>query len=88
MFRLEGEVGYKRAKSDDFRLNPAFVDAYEAATGATLTDTTFDLNSHTSVLSGMLTGLVDFDAGGVGIYGGAGVGRARVKLLGDSDSAW
>jgi opacity protein-like surface antigen len=88
MFRVEGELGYKRAKSDNFRLNPAFVDAYEAATGVTLTDTTFDLNNHTSVLSGMLNGLVDFDAGGVGIYGGAGVGRARVKLLGDSDSAW
>jgi opacity protein-like surface antigen len=88
MFRLEGELGYKRAKSDNFRLNPAFVDAYEAATGVTLTDTTFDLNKHTSVLSGMLNGLVDFDAGGVGIYGGGGIGRARVKLLGDSDSAW
>jgi opacity protein-like surface antigen len=88
MFRLEGELGYKRAKSSDFRLNPAFVDAYEAATGVTLTDTSFDLNSHTSVLSGMVNGLVDFDAGGVSIYGGGGFGRARVKLLGDSDSAW
>ncbi len=88
MFRVEGELGYKRAKSDDFRLNPAFVDAYEAATGVTLTDTTFDLDSHTSVLSGMINGLVDFDAGGVSIYGGGGFGRARVKLLGDSDGAW
>jgi opacity protein-like surface antigen len=88
MFRLEGELGYKRAKADDFHLNPAFVDAYEAATGVTLTDTSFDLNGHTSVLSGMLNGLVDFDAGGVSIYGGAGFGRARVKLLGDKDNAW
>jgi opacity protein-like surface antigen len=88
MFRLEGELGYKRAKSDEFRLSPAFVDAYETATGVTLTDTSFDLNDHTSVFSGMVNGLVDLDVGGVAIYGGGGFGRARVKLLGDSDNAW
>ena len=88
MFRLEGELGYKRAKTDSLRLNPDFVDAYETATGVTLADTNFDLNDHVSVLSGMVNGLVDFDAGGFGIYGGAGVGRAQVKLMGDSDHAW
>jgi len=88
MFRLEGELGYKRAKSDDFHLSPAFVDAYETATGVTLTDNDFDLDSHVSVLSGMLNGLIDFDAGGIGIYGGGGFGRANVKLMGESDGAW
>jgi opacity protein-like surface antigen len=88
MFRLEGELGYKRAKNDSLHLNPDFVAAYEAATGVTLADTDFDLNDHVSVLSGMVNGLVDFDAGGFRLYGGGGVGRASVKMLGDKDSAW
>lgn len=88
MFRVEGELGYKRAKTDTLRLNPDFVDAYETATGVTLTDTNFDLDNHVSVLSGMVNGLADFDVGGFGVYGGAGIGRARVKLLGDKDNAW
>ena len=88
MFRVEGELGYKRAKTDSLHLNPTFVTAYENATGVTLADTDFDLNGHVSVLSGMVNGLVDFDAGGFGIYGGAGIGRAHVKLMGDSDNAW
>jgi opacity protein-like surface antigen len=87
MFRLEGELGYKRAKSDA-RLNPDFVDAYEAATGVTLEDSDFDLSDHTTVLSGMVNALVDADLSGVGIYGGGGFGRAKVKAFGDSDSAW
>jgi opacity protein-like surface antigen len=87
LFRLEGELGYKRSKTDP-RINSNFVTAYQNATGVTLTDSDFDLNDHVSVLSGMVNGLVDFDAGGIGIYGGAGFGRANVKMLGDSDSAW
>jgi len=88
MFRLEGELGYKRAKNDSLRLSPGFVAAYEDATGVTLANTDFDLNNHTTVVSAMVNGLVDFDIGGVGIYGGGGFGRARVKMLGDRDSAW
>ena len=37
----------------------------------------------------MVNGLVDFGGnGGVGAYAGAGIGRAKVKQLGDSDNAW
>ena len=37
----------------------------------------------------MVNGLVDFGGnGGVGGYAGAGIGRAKVKQLGDSDNAW
>ena len=37
----------------------------------------------------MVNGLLDFGGnGGVGAYAGGGFGRARVKELGDSDSAW
>ena len=88
MFRIEGELGYKRANLDSLHLNPAFVTAYDAATGVTLTDSDFNLNDHVTVLSGMVNGLVNVDAGGVKLYGGGGVGRAQVKMLGDKDNAW
>ena len=88
MFRIEGELGYKRANLDSLHLNPDFVTAYETATGVTLGDSDFDLNDHVTVLSGMVNGLVNVNAGGVNLYGGGGVGRARVKLLGDKDNAW
>jgi opacity protein-like surface antigen len=87
MFRLEGELGYKRAKSQA-EVNPAFVSAYNAATGVTLTDSNFDLSDHTTVLSGMVNGLVNADLGGVNLYGGGGVGYAHVKQFGDSDNAF
>ena len=88
MFRIEGELGYKRANLDSLHLNPDFVTAYEDATGVTLADTDFNLNDHVTVLSAMLNGLVDVDAGGVRLYGGGGFGRANVKMLGDKDNAW
>jgi opacity protein-like surface antigen len=87
MFRLEGELGYKRAKNEA-RLNPAFVSAYDTATGVTLTDSDFDLGSHVTVLSAMLNGLVDADLGGFSLYGGGGLGYAKVKQFGDSDHAF
>ena len=89
MFRLEGELGYKRAKLDHANFNDAFVTAFNTGAGTSFTDADFDLNGHTSVLSGMVNGLLDFGGnGGVGGYVGAGAGRARVKELGDSDNAW
>ncbi|MGN6156088.1 MAG: outer membrane protein [Sphingomicrobium sp.] len=87
MFRLEGELGYKRANSK-VRVNPSFVTAYDAATGVTLIDSDFDLSRHTTVLSAMVNGLVNADLGGFNIYGGGGVGYAKVKEFGDSDSAF
>ena len=83
MFRVEGELGYKRASIDDVRLSTAL--------GANLgvTDANFDFDSRGTVLSLMANGLVDFgdDDGWAGYIGG-GVGRARVKLAGDRDSAF
>ena len=91
MFRLEGELGYKRAKNKSVRLSDTFVTAFNAGAGTTLTSDDFDLGGHTSVLSGMVNGLVDFGGnGGVGAYAGGGLGYARVKEFGESDSglAW
>lgn len=88
MFRIEGELGYKHAKLDELQFDQDFIDAYQDATGDDLTGVDFDLGGHVSVLSAMLNGLVDFDAGGLRVYGGGGFGRASVKLLGDKDGAW
>ena len=89
MFRLEGELGYKRSALKSARFNNAFITAFNTGAGTSFTGDEFDLNGHTSVLSGMINGLVDFGGnGGVGAYAGGGFGRARVKELGDSDSAW
>ena len=89
MFRLEGELGYKRAKLKNVTVDNAFLTGVNTPSGNTFGTTAFDLNGHTSVLSGMVNGLVDFGGdGGVGGYAGAGIGRAHVKQLGDSDNAW
>jgi opacity protein-like surface antigen len=89
MFRVEGELGYKRAKNKSFEVDPAFLTLVNTGSGTVFTDDDFDLSGHTSVLSGMVNGLVDFGGdGGVGASIGGGFGRARVKSLGDSDSAW
>jgi opacity protein-like surface antigen len=88
MFRLEGELGYKRAKLDNIDFDAATLTAINTASGNTLTSEDFGVRGKASVLSAMLNGLVDFDAGGFGAYVGAGIGRARVRELGDADNAW
>ena len=92
MFRLEGELGYKRAKLNGIDVDPLLLDIIEDELGEDVTQDDLDLDGRTTVWSGMLNGLVDFNLGGVGAYVGAGAGRANVKLSGggdsDSDNAW
>lgn len=89
MFRVEGELGYKRAANKSLRFDQGFLTDVGTGSGGTVTDATFDLNGHSSVLSGMVNALLDLGGdGGVGASIGGGFGRARVKSLGDSDSAW
>ena len=102
MFRLEGELGYKRASVNDFEIDDSDIAALNAALNrpsaapdpgapglAPLSADDFDLNGRTSVLSAMINGLLDFGQDdGWGGFIGAGFGRARVKQFGDSDSAW
>jgi opacity protein-like surface antigen len=88
MFRLEGELGYKHSKLKNARFDPAFITAFNTGAGTTFIGDEFDLRGKTTVLSGMVNALLDF--GGNGSFGGSiggGVGYARVKELGDSDSA-
>ena len=101
-FRVEGELGYKRAKLDEFQFDSGDITAINTALNrpagvgdptvpglAAITASDFDLNGRVSVLSGMVNALADFgDENSVSFYAGGGFGRARVKALGDSDSAW
>ena len=85
-FRLEAELAFKRAKLDDLELDEDFQDDIDDDDD--VGEDEFDLAGRAKVRSIMANGLVDFDAGGFRVYGGGGVGRARVKQLGDRDSAW
>ncbi|MGI8705877.1 MAG: outer membrane beta-barrel protein, partial [Sphingomicrobium sp.] len=76
MFRLEGELGYKRAKIDEIELDQSFIDDYEDATGVDLSNVDFDIDGSTKVTSAMVNALVDVDAGGLALYAGGGIGRA------------
>src|SRR5947209_11555175 len=101
MFRLEGELGYKRANVKSFTQDTTFATGVTTAlnpTGATQTTTfvyptgnlsTFNLGNNVSVWSGMINGLLDFgNSNGLSFQVGAGIGRARVKTFDISDSAW
>ena len=101
-FRLEGELGFKRARLDEFSVDNDFAAALNAGlnrpsaapdTGApgqpALVGTDFDLDGKVKVRSYMLNALLDFgDEDGLSFYAGVGAGRARVKFAGDSDGAW
>ena len=101
-FRLEGELGFKRAKLDDFEVDGEFVDALNVALNrpsvapdpgapglAPLVATDFTLDGRVRVVSGMVNGLLDFgDEDGLSFYAGAGLGRARVRFAGIRDGAW
>src|SRR5207248_5596302 len=100
IFRIEGELGYKRSKLKSISTSPTFSTAVVTAlnpTGTTgtafvfptNTASTFNLNGNVSVFSAMLNGLIDVgDENGVSFRAGAGIGRAWVKELGKSDNAW
>ena len=96
MFRLEGELGYKRAKMKNRTVSSSFVNAINTGAGTTYstttsTLTTFGLNNHTSVWSAMVNALADFGGNdSIGGYVGAGAGYANVHQFGGSNGgfAW
>lgn len=86
MFRLEGELGYKRASLDRLSVPRATLDAISDAIGVPVTGDDLRIGGHARVLSGIVNGLVEFGGPGFGAYAGAGVGLADVKLGGGGDS--
>jgi len=89
MFRLEGELSHKRADIRDAEFTQPLLNDINAALNLNpaLNNDTIEIGGHVSVWSGMVNGLLDFgdDAGWRG-YFGAGIGYAKVRNLGDSDS--
>ena len=89
MFRLEGELGWKRAGLDDLEIDDDFAEAVAGDVGLDAAFDDIDLDGHVTVLSGMINGLFDFgNEDGVSFYAGGGLGRARVKVVGEKDSAF
>jgi len=83
--RVEGELGYKRLRTDEVLLSPALNNELGFGIGGDA----IDVNSRGSVLSLMGNAMLDFgDDDGWSGYIGGGLGRARVKLAGDRDSAF
>ena len=74
MFRVEGELGYKRASADELSIGGSVAFRERNAEG------------RSTALSAMLNGLVDMGGEeGVRGYAGLGVGYARVKMRATSD---
>lgn len=102
MFRLEAELGRKRSSLNEFEIDSGFITAINSALNrpsaapdpgapglGPLGSVDFDLDGQVKVRSLMANALLDFgDEDGLAFYAGAGLGRARVKLLGDSDNAF
>src|SRR5579884_286603 len=92
MFRIEGELGYKRAKIRSMNVSSAFITALNNGSGNTFTTSSnFGLNNKTSVFSAMLNGLIDLGGQtGIGGYAGGGVGYADVHQFNGSKGkfAW
>ena len=88
MIRAEAELAYKRAGISEFEIDD-LLDAYEDETGDAITAAELDLDGHLSVASLMGNVMLDFgDVAQWGGYVGGGVGRARVRTLGETDGEW
>ncbi|MBD3759728.1 outer membrane beta-barrel protein, partial [Rhizorhabdus sp.] len=101
MVRVEGEVGYRRARVDSFSTTVARTPAIFPGGAGAPAGTYQDASGKNSALSFMMNALLDFGGDdGFGAYIGGGAGVARVKysgynvsgndFLNDSDSkfAW
>ena len=87
-FRVEAEVGYKRTDSKNLTASSLLLTDVNTAPIKGVTSAGFALGTETSVVSGMVNALVDFNlTPDIRIYGGGGVGGARVKALGSRDDA-
>jgi opacity protein-like surface antigen len=102
LFRVEGELGHKRAKLRDFNVDAGFITALNTALNrpsvapdpgapglAPLAAGDFTFEGRMRILTGMVNGLIDVgDEEGLSFYAGGGVGRARVKFAGERDNVW
>ncbi len=100
IIRGELELGYKRAKLEEYRFGAAELaalsialnrpsaapDPFAPGFAALATD---NVDGRVTVMSAMANALLDIGGNdGLGFFAGGGFGRARVKLLGNRDDAW
>jgi opacity protein-like surface antigen len=97
--RTEIELGYKRAKLNEYRFGDAELatlstalnrpsaapDPFAPGLGALTTD---NVDGRITIASAMANALLDLGTDRLSFYAGAGYGRARAKLLGNRDDAW
>ncbi|HVL79595.1 MAG TPA: outer membrane beta-barrel protein [Sphingomicrobium sp.] len=102
MFRLEGELGWKRARLREFEVDNAFINSLNIALNrpsaapdpgapgrAALTADDVPLSGRMNIISAMANALIDIGADdGLSFYGGPGFGRAWARFQGERDSAW
>ena len=88
-FRLEGELAYKRAKAKDVEVSDELVADLEDILEEEIDLDDVDIDNKVTVVSAMVNGLADFgNEDATSFFIGGGLGRAWVKALDDSDSAW
>ena len=85
IFRLEGELGYKRAKHNEYEIDNNAPGPFPGGGDEPVfPGAEIDADGRTSILSGMVNALFDVGGnGGVGFYAGAGAGIARVSMTVD-----
>ena len=77
MFRLEGELAYKRAKHKDYQID---ANAGGLLPLGVVRGASYDGDGRTSVTSGMINALIDLGSDeGLSFYAGGGLGLARVS---------
>lgn len=97
--RTEVELGYKRAKLNDYRFSDASLATLSTALNrpSAAPDpfapgfpalTTADVDGRMTIYSAMANALLDLGTDRFSVYAGGGFGRARAKLLGNRDDAW
>ena len=82
MFRLEGEIAYKRAKHDEYQIEDLAPGPFPGGgTEPVVPGAEISADGRSSVLSGMVNALLDLDVSpGTSVYAGGGIGLARVSM--------
>jgi OOP family OmpA-OmpF porin len=86
MFRLEAELGYKRASHDDYEIDGDAPGPFPGGGDEPVVPgAEIDADGRTSITTGMVNALIDIgDDDGLSFYAGGGIGIARVSQTIDS----
>src|SRR6478609_7905188 len=91
LFKLEGEVGWKKANNDRLQFTPEFLTAVSNITHRIQVTDDFDLGGDADILSARLNGLLDVDFDSTETFGGyigGGIGAGWLKEFHDTKSSF